>query len=95
MLDDLAVKFDMFGIELVNGTYLSLYPRTFTENTFKSNIVPLVNGSMVNLVLAPIGNLGTRGIMVKELTCFNSLIELFKTIPVVKSTERFISGFIL
>jgi len=102
-------SYELFGIEALDSFTLfkiryKLFPKNLTDQSFADSLVTTSNGTVTNLVLYHSDISIEPGLMVKDYSCFNKLVDYFTLtnfkISVNKkyqsSTSRiFIHGLIL
>lgn len=91
-LNEVNLRFDMFGVEFLNADQFRLYPKLFTEDMYSNYKVPLASGVTADLMLfSPSSSNNStskiKGLMVKDNKCFSKLTDLFKSVKLPLKLE--------
>jgi len=81
--EDLSQNFELFGIGSTDMVKYHLYPRNFSDSTFRDYRVQTTSGSWSELSLYATGEQPVttgRGLMVKDAACFKRLIDMWRVI---------------
>lgn len=102
-MDDIAQKFDLFGVEC-DEQEINLFPKNFT-GSFTDNRITLEGGRPVKFGIYASNEMGNmRGLMIRDRSCLDKMINLFNAIKTPTSveitngekvTKASISGFVL
>lgn len=74
--------YELFGIEALDSFTLfkiryKLFPKNLTDQLFADSLVTTSNGTVTNLVLYHSDISIEPGLMVKDYSCFNKLVDYF------------------
>ena len=80
-MDEVNSKFDMFGVELVDGQSFLLHPKDFTDSNFADNKFRNKDGSISSFKIFKNSDANAKGILIKDSVCFDRLLDFFVTLP--------------
>jgi len=81
--EDLSQNYELFGIGTTDMVKYHLYPRNFSDSTFRDYRVQTNAGSWAELSLYATGEqpvTTSRGLMVKDAACFKRIVDMWRVI---------------
>jgi len=81
--EDLSQNYEIFGIGSTDMIRFHLYPRNFSESTFRDYRVPTTTGGLTELSLYATGEQPVttgRGLMVRDAVCFKRIVDMWRII---------------